>query len=137
VSATPLEAMQALLAVFASIDGLNRKLGPTFQIRPPALLVEPAEEFVDTVTMDGETDCNLTITVFVPYVDSDAGLAALLPYTASTGPKSVTALVDADPTLGGVVTDCNVLAASNPGRYVMGDNEARYYGVEFPVEVML
>lgn len=137
---TLLEAMEALVDAFSGIDGLTRKVGPVDNVVAPALIVEAGDgDFINyQVAMgDGTTDLQLTVTVFVPYAESKAGIEALMPYLADTGDKSVRAIVQADPTLGGVVTDAAVLTARNLGRYTLGDTERKYLGVEFPVEVML
>lgn len=135
------DAQDALVALFTGLDGLSAVAGPVDNVTaaPAALVVDTADgEFLNyLVTMDGQVDCQLTVTVFVQATNLDAARAQLRPFMADDGDRSVRALVAADPTLGGVVSDAVVTAASNLGRYNMGDTERRYLGVEFPVAVML
>lgn len=135
------EAMDALEAVFAGIDGLSTAVGPVDNVTaaPAALVVETADgNFLDyLVTTDGQVDCQLTITVFVQGGNLPAARELIRPYLADEGDRSIRALVAADPTLGGLVTDAVVTAAGNLGRYTLGDAERRYLGVEFSVAVML
>jgi hypothetical protein len=133
-------AQDALVAVFANLDGLTAAAGPVDNVTaaPAALVVDTEDgEFGDyLVTMDGEINCALVITVFTQAANLPAARELLRPYMAD-GARSVKVLVAADPTLGGVVTDAVVTGESNLGRYTMGDTERRYLGVEFPVAVML
>lgn len=136
------DAMDALAAVFAGIDGLTTAVGPVDNVTaaPAALVVEAAGgEFLkyQVVMGDGQLDAQLTITVFVQASNLEAARALIRPYIADSGVRSVFALVKAAPTLGGVVTDAAVVAAGNLGRYTLGDTERRYLGVEFTVAVML
>lgn len=135
------EAMDALAARFASIDGLTAAVGPIENIgTPPALIVEAGDgDFLDyRPTMDpGTADATLTITVFVQYGESKAARDAIKPFLADTGAQSVYAIVAADPTLGGVVDSAQVLSARNLGRYTLGEQQRKYLGVEFPVAVLL
>jgi hypothetical protein len=136
------DAQDALAAVFTGIDGLTATVGPVDNVTaaPAAIVVDTgAGEFLNyLVTMGGDAiDCQLTITVFVQAANLAAARELLRPYLADQGDRSVRALVAADPTLGGIVTDAVVTNASNLGRYTMGDTERRYLGVEFPVAVML
>lgn len=135
------DAMDALEAVFAGIDGLTTAVGPVDNVTaaPAALVVEAGDgDFLNyLVTMDRQVDCQLTITVFVQGTNLVAARELIRPYLADSGAWSVRALVAADPTLGAVVTDAVVASAGNLGRYTLGDTERRYLGVEFSVAVML
>ena len=135
------DAMDALVAVFNNIDGLTADIGPVDNITPApaALLVEAADgEFLNyLVTVDGAVDAQLTITVMVQATTLLAAKPLLRPYMADSGAQSVRALVAADPKLGNVVSDAVVTSASNLGRYNMGVDERRYFGVTFNVAVML
>lgn len=135
------DAQDALVARFDGLDGLTTAVGPVDNITaaPAALLVEAGDgDFLNyLVTMDGEVDAQLTITVMVQGTNLEAARELLRPYMADSGDYSVRAIVAADPTLGGVVTDASVTSAGNLGRYSMGDTERRYFGVTFNVAVML
>lgn len=139
------DAMEALAGRFTGINGLTCAVGPVENIgTPPALIVEADNgDFLDyqPAMSDGQgnpvADCRLLITVFVQYGESKAARDALRPYLADSGSQSVRAIVAADPTLGGVVDSAIVVSARNLGRYSLGEQERRYLGVEFPVEVML
>lgn len=136
------DAMDALCDVFTGIDGLTAVVGPVDNVTaaPAALVVEAADgDFLNyqVVMGDGQLDAQLTITVFVQGTNLEAARTLIRPYIADSGTTSVFALVKADPTLGGVVTDAAVTSASNLGRYTLGDTERRYLGVVFTVGVML
>lgn len=136
------DAQDALVTLFTGLDGLTAVVGPVDNVTaaPAAIVVDTADgDFLNyLVTMGGDAiDCQLTITVFVQGTNLAAARELIRPYLADTGDYSVRALVAADPTLGGVVTDAVVSAASNLGRYTLGDTERRYLGCEFPVAVML
>jgi hypothetical protein len=135
------EAMEALAGRFSAVAGLTVAVGPIENIgTAPALIVEAGDgDFLDyQVAMgSGVADARLTITIFVQYGESKAARAELQPYLADSGTRSVYAIVAADPTLGGVVDSAAVLSARNLGRYTFGEQQRRYLGVEFPVEVFL
>lgn len=135
------EAMDALGAVFANIDGLTTAVGPVDNVTaaPAALVVDAGDgEFLNyLITMGSQVDCQLTVTVFVQGTNLVAARELIRPYLADAGGFSVRALVAADPTLGGIVTDAVVTSAGSLGRYTLGDTERRYLGVVFQVAVML
>lgn len=135
------DAMDALGAVFAGLNGLTVAIGDVDNVTPaPAALIVETEDgdFLNyQVTMDGAADAQLKITVMVGAAILEAAKPLIRPYLADSGDYSVRAAVAADPTLGGVVTDAAVLTARGLGRYTVGVRELKFYGCEFPVAVML
>jgi len=137
------DALEALRDVLDNgIADLTAVVGPVDNVTaaPAAAVVEVADgDFLNyqVVMGDGQIDAQLTITVFVQATNLDGARALIRPYMADTGDSSVFALVRADPTLGGAVTDAAVLTAGSLGRYSLGDTERRYLGVVFSVAVML
>lgn len=135
------DAMDALGAVFAGLNGLTVAIGDVDNVTPaPAALIVEAEDgdFLSyLITMDGAVDAQLKITVMVQATILEAAKPLLRPYLADDGAYSIRALIAADPTLGSIVTDAQVTGARGLGRYTVGAQERRYYGCEFPVAVML
>lgn len=71
---------------------------------------------------DFDGDCTYTMGLTVAVLMSDIGQAqtALDDYLAPTGSKSIVALLEADPTLGGVVDNTTVVAMTAYGAREMG-----------------
>lgn len=137
MTATITEAMEALAAAFAGIDGLTTYVNPPGNIEVPALVVSlPSAEFIDyTVVMGDAADLDLVINVFVQWGDDEAAWNQLVPFVSVSGAYSLFAAVNADPTLGGVVDSALIGNPTNAGPYTYG--AVKYLGAEMPVELLL
>jgi hypothetical protein len=86
----------------ATIAGLRHSSNVPGTINPPHAFVK-RRQTVFGVSMDGEDDLTLAVTVLVSWADQETAQETLDEYLASTGAKSIKAAIDADPTLGDIV----------------------------------
>src|SRR5215813_2816667 len=100
------QVRQALATTIGNaITGLRATTNP-LQVNPPCALVMPVTgTFVSySQTFDGLPDYNLRVIVAVPPGDSQSGEGDLDAYIATSGANSVWAAVQANQTLGSVVS---------------------------------
>jgi hypothetical protein len=107
-------------------------------ITPPAAVIMPGFEGEPAIRFDstmarGADDFLFTVTLLVSSADDLSGQEELDAYLEGSGARSVKAVVEADPSLGGVAHFARVREARNYGPQTWG--EARYFGVDFGVEV--
>lgn len=117
------------------ITGLRATGNRPLQINPPMAVIVPVQgSFARySVTMDGEVDYTVRVIVVVAPADSTAGEDTLDPYVATSGPQSIWAAVQADPTLGGVVSSASVTEATGYG--VMNMSGIDYLACQFIVNI--
>lgn len=117
------------------ITGLRASGNRPLQVNPPMAVVVPIQgSFARySVTMDGEVDFTVRVILAVAAADSTAGEDVLDPYVATSGPQSVWAAVQADPTLGGVVSSASVTEATGYG--VMNMTGIDYLTCQFIVNI--
>jgi hypothetical protein len=137
MTATLTEVRRALASTLGTISGLNVHAFKVGSITPPTAVVMPApgDFAMYQVTMDPVHDLDLVIGLFVQWGDDESASEELDPYISPTDPKSIWAAVHADQTLGGVVVSAQIETARSYGSYTYGGQE--YYGVEFPISIML
>lgn len=137
MTATFTEAMDALAAAFSGIDGLSSYANPPGVIEVPALVVSlPSGNLADySVVMGDAGDLDLVINIFVQWGDDESAWDQLVPFVSQSGPYSLFAAVNADPTLGGVVDSALIGQPTNAGPYTWG--AIKYLGAEMPVELLL
>ena len=101
----------------AHISGLRATPNRFLQVNPPMAVIHPQTGSLIrySTTMDGETDYSLRAIILVSIGDSTEGQDLLDAYLSPTGPQSVYAAVQADPTLGGQVSYCAVIEATGYG----------------------
>lgn len=132
-----LSAIRAALAAYlsSSISGLRATANRPLQVNPPMAVIMPIQgSFARySVTLDGETDYTLRAILLVAPADSTAGEDLLDPYIAASGPQSIWAAVQADPTLGGAVSFAAVTEASGYG--LMNMNGIDYLACHFIVNI--
>ena len=99
-----------------AIPGLRTGTNP-LQVNLPCAIVMPVTgTFVSySQTFDGLPDYHLRVIVAVPTSDSQSGEGDLDPYIATSGASSVWAAVQANQTLGGVVSSAVVLEVTAYG----------------------
>ena len=126
---------QALATRLGSISGLRVVASRNAVVNPPSAVVMPGPgTFLRySVTFDGQADPVLRVLLLVSEADSASGQDNLDPYLATTGPSSVWAAVQADPTLGGVVSGAAVMEASAYG--LMNWNGVDYLSCQFTVAI--
>lgn len=138
MTATLTEVRTAVAAALATL-GVNTYTWHPGSITPPAAVVMPAPgaflSFQVAVGQPEVQDLDLTVGVYVQWGDEQSAQESLDGYLADTGPSSVYAALRAEPTLGGVVVDVEVLTADDYAVYTWGGVE--YLGVQFRLAVML
>lgn len=107
-------------------------------IVPPAAIVSPGFEGDPAIRFDstmarGSDDFLFTVTLLVQYADDLAAQQELDAYLAGSGERSIKAVIEDDPSLGGLVHFAHVREARNYGRQAWGETD--YLGVDFGVEV--
>jgi hypothetical protein len=104
-------------------------------VTPPAAVVMPIQGAFMTygVTFDGQVNWHLNVILLVSSGDDKAGQDAMDAILSTTGSKSVTAAIQADPTLGGVVSSTVPVEATGYG--LMNVNGVEYLGCSFTVEI--
>jgi len=119
----------------AAIPGLRATANRPLQINPPMAVIMPAQGAFATysTTMDGQADYLLRAILVVAPGDSTGGEDLLDPYIATTGGQSVWAAVQANQTLGGVVSFAEVTQASGYG--LMNMTGVDYLAVTFTVSI--
>ncbi|WFF07253.1 hypothetical protein O7622_01230 [Micromonospora sp. WMMD1076] len=85
-------------------------------------------------TYGGLVDAEVIVRVLTSRADDMAGQERLKDFMRRTGPTSVKARFEADPTLGGACQDLHVRQFRGHRQYQVG--EKRYYGGEWPVRVI-
>lgn len=111
----------ALAAALAAIPGLNTYAEQAEQVTVPAAIVLPVQgTFLRWATMDGALEITLRAVLVVARTDSSGGQALIDPFLAATGSQSVLGCLQANPTLGGVVSYANLTEATGYGPVAVG-----------------
>ena len=123
----------ALAAQLASSTGLRAYSTAPGQIVPPVVVVIPGRPAIQYgVTMDGETTLNLSAVVLLSAANDNAGQVALNGYISSSGPQSIAAAVQDDPTLGGA---CEFALVTQVATYGLVEYAGQQYiGATFTVQ---
>lgn len=108
---------QALAAYLTSSIGLRATANRFGQVSPPCAVIIPETGRLITYaqTFDGETNYYLRAVLLVSEGDSASGQDLLDGYLSPEGSGSVHAAVQADPTLGGIVSYAAVIEATGYG----------------------
>lgn len=121
---------------------VGRVPGLTAHPRWPGSIVPPCAVVVRKSTtydpaFDLPMEFALAVRLYLPYQSGAASLDALDDYLSPTGPASIRAQIDADPTLGGVVQWARMTDAEEEGTVEMGDGERRvtYITTDINIEV--
>ncbi|MFI7707609.1 hypothetical protein [Nonomuraea sp. NPDC049480] len=107
-------------------------------ITPPAAVIAPGFEGEPAIRFDstmarGADDFLFTVTLLVSLADDRSGQEALDAYLEGAGARSIKAVIEADPSLGGAAHFARVREARNYGPMTWGDG--RYVGVDFGIEI--
>jgi hypothetical protein len=124
---------EGLAARLETIDGLRVREELPGTIQPPAAVLSLEELTYDTAMARGSDDLEVHVHVFTSLSSERAGQRALWAYLAGSGPKSVKAAVEADPTLGGAAMFAEVVSVGDVGIAKIGD--VSYYAARFVVNV--
>jgi len=122
-----------LAAQLETIPGLRVREELPGTIQPPTAVLSLEELTYDTTMERGSDDLEVHVHVFTSVSSERAGQRALWTYLAGSGPKSVKAAVEADPTLGGAAMFAEVAFVGDVGLAKIGD--ISYYAAKFVVRV--
>ena len=128
---------QALATTLAAqIPGLRTAANRNAQVNVPMAVIMPVTGSFASYSLDfqGSLRFLLRAIVLVSEGDSSSGMDNIDPYVATTGPQSVWAAVQADPTLGRTVQDAFVAEATAYG--LMSWAGIDYLAAQFTVQVM-
>lgn len=132
---TLVDVMRALRQTLKAVDGLGVTLSQTGQINPPtAVLGVPTVNDYRRAFAGARLNIEPTITVLTSAAFDEIGTLALAEYFDASGPKSIVAAIDRNPTLGGVVEQARVIEARALGLEEFG--ALGYYGGILTVSVM-
>jgi hypothetical protein len=111
------QVRQALATYLTTATGLAATPNRFAQVNPPMAVIMPVTgSFIRySTTFDGETDYTLRVIVLVSEGDSVSGQDLIDGYLSVSGPQSIWAAVQADPTLGGKVSFAAVTEATGYG----------------------
>jgi hypothetical protein len=133
---TQVQIMQAIQIRLATITGLRSRtdLFIPAQVTPPqAVIWMPVIEEYHAAFNKGLMHLTCQIHIITGTASDRAGQTALTTYTDAGGSKSVPVAIEADKTLGGVVSDCIVLR-SRPTT-VDEINALGYYGAILDLQI--
>lgn len=126
-------AMAAGLAARIATTGISAFGTAPGQVVPPAAIVIPNRPAIlFGQTFDGEVTVNLLAIVVLSAANDNTGQVALNAVIASSGPKSVAAAVQADPSLGGTCEFAVVMQVSQYGLIEYAGQQ--YMGATFLVQ---
>lgn len=124
-----------LKARLAGISGLRTFDVLVDQVPVPCAVVGGPERIeYDTTYRDGRVTLTIPVQVYVSRSSERAGQDTMDGYLASTGPLSVKAAIEGDPTLGGAAETTQVPAMREYGTYIIGGIE--YLGFEIQCDVV-
>ncbi len=124
----------ALQTALETITGLRTAPYLSDTISPPVALVAIEEVEFHGAFAGGDVTHRFTVFVIVGRASDRAGLEALEAYMSQAGTLSIRAALEADPTLGGVVSSAYVSKSGPPASVAIGGT-ATYISVPFLVEV--
>lgn len=125
-----------LVARLQTISGLRVYDNVPGQPMTPAAVVRPGEPAVvfDSTMARGCDEMLFTVLVLVSFANHDTAQDALDPYLSGSGDQSLKAVIEAEQTLGGVVSYARVARIGSYGEVAYAG--ATYLGADFTVEVL-
>jgi hypothetical protein len=128
--------MQAIEARLDTIEGLRVSDTVPGQINPPQAIVgvPPVESYPTGLQRHQRPTLAPTITVLTSLAMDRVGQLALAAYADPIGARSIPATLAADPTLGGIVSDCMVTRFDPLGLEEVG--LLGYFGGRFTLRVL-
>lgn len=134
--ATAVEIREAISAALKEIPGMQASAYVLGNSTPPFAHVLRGELVYDQAMGHGTHTWTMRVRAYVA-LTTDIGAQKLLDeYLAVDGERSIKAAIEADPTLGGVISDLQVKSASGE-QEVVRDQGGPLLGSEWTVEVWL
>ncbi len=124
----------AIAAVLANLGLHQYDYGPDSPVSPAAFIY-PMDVPEYQATFDGEIAANFVIRFLISSVGSQGGQKQLNDLISPTGAGSAVALIQADNTLGGLVSSLLITSMRDYGVLSLPDGVTRYYSAELIVEV--
>ncbi len=122
------DVLAGLSQTIGAIDGL-RTVDREPQTVSPPIAICTFDSLVYDETADGCFTIGLKVTVVVSKADAKAAQATIYDYIDPDGPSSILQALNAEPTLGGTVSDWDSLQVN--GLVVVTIASTDYLGVEF------
>ena len=119
-----------------AIPGIQASAYVLTNPQPPCVHVMRGDVTYDRAMNGGEHSWVMRVRAFVAAVSDIGGQQLLDQFVAPTGDRSIKQAIEADRTLGGVVSDLRVTQATGEQEYVR-DQGGPLLGSEFTVEVWL
>jgi hypothetical protein len=132
---TDINAMSEAIALqLSNIEGLRTQAQIRDMVAVPVAIIGPPTSIDYDATMrNGSNRYEFGVRVLVGRVEERSAQVYLAEYAAPTGPRSIKAAIEADPSLGGTAMTTRVTSANGIGSYDYGD--VSYLGMDFSVEV--
>ena len=124
----------AIQTQLETITGLRTAPYLTDAISTPVALVAIDKVAYHGAFAGGDVVHTFTVYVIVDRASTRSGIASMEAYMSQSGDISIRAAIEADPTLGGVVSTSLVVSAGPPASITIG-GVATYISVPFDVEV--
>ena len=134
--ATALEIRTAIAEALRAIPGLNAQPYVLGNLTPPTATVMRGPVEYDQAMMGGVHDWTFIVRCYVASVTDIGAQTRLDDYLSAEGSSSVKAAIEADRTLGGVVSDLHVTGASGEQELVREQGGPLLFS-EWTVEVWL
>lgn len=135
-SSTIPEIANALESALETIDGLRTAPFLSDSITPPLALVAWDETVAyHSALAASAAEYSFTIFLIVARSSDRAGIEAMETYASLNGPMSIRAAIEADPTLGGVVSTLLVEKSGPPTSLNIGQSGVTYLSLPFTVTV--
>lgn len=104
--------------------------------KPPCAIVYPKPPFPFDETFDGTSRPTFCVLILVGYVNTTGAQEKLGAFLSAAGDTSIKAAIEADQTLGGVVSECLVTDIESYGVISLTDGGTRYLSAELNVEII-
>ncbi len=127
---TGLDARLATITSLKQVFAPN-ELPDTINSLPCALILQQGTEYDQTA--GGSWDTIFRVIILVIKNDTPSAMDKIIPYTEATGTDSVRAAINADRTLGGAASSCQVRNNSGMGMVTWGGHN--YLGTEYEIIV--
>ena len=139
MAATRAQIREGLRAAVAA------QLGTTWQTfayfkstpKPPQIDILNGQTAYHRAMQNGKADLTFTVRALVPHTLEESAQTLLDMLLDTTGSSSMLLALEADPTLGGLVSDTTVTEASEVKSYTSPGQEPGAVGCEWTVEVIV